>query len=306
MSKSKTGSALLLLGASFIWGIAFVAQTTGMTYIGPFTFSAVRTLIAALTLVPCFRMFDRLGLTPQQADKKQTVKAGLILGVILFVAANLQQIGLLYTTVAKAGFITSLYIVLVPIAGMLLLKKKVHQVIWVCVPIAMVGLYFLSIHQNFTMGKGDLLVLACAVAFTSQILVIDHFAAKVDVVRMSCLMFFVTSALTAILMFLFEKPVLSQIAAAWWPLLYAGALSGGCAYTMQMLGQRNIEPAAASLLLSPEAMFAALAGWVLLGQTLTDREILGCTLVFAAIILSQIPWKTKQSAVPLRSDRPQR
>ena len=215
-----------------------------------------------------------------------------MLGIILFVGGNLQQVGILYTSVAKAGFITSLYIVFVPIFGVFF-KKRVHPALFCCVLLAVAGLYFLSIRDDFSMSSGDLLVLGCSLMYTLHILAIDHFAGKADVVRMSCIQFFVVGTLSILPMLLWEEPGWQGVAGAWLPLLYAGVMSGCFAYTMQMLGQRNIEPATASLLLCPEAMFAALAGWLLLGQTLTQREMLGCALVFAAVVLSQMPWKRR-------------
>lgn len=287
-SKKKAGSALLLVTASLIWGVAFVAQSAGMEFVGPFTFTAVRSIVAAIALIPCFLLFDRLGWS-NRSDRRATWKAGVILGVLLFFGQNLQQSGILYTSVAKAGFITSLYIVLVPIFGFLF-HKRVHPALWLCAAVAILGLYFLSIRDDFTISSGDLLVLGCALVYAFHILVIDKYAGQADVVRMSCIQFFVCGALSLIPSLLLESPTLPAITSAWLPILYAGVMSGCFSYTMQMLGQRNIEPTAASLLLSPEAVFAALAGWVLLGQTLTARELFGCALVMVAVVLSQLPW----------------
>lgn len=284
----------MLLTTSLIWGVAFVAQTTGMDHVGPFTLSATRMLLAGLALIPAFLLFDRLGLSPKGVSRRETWRAGLTLGGILFVAANLQQLGLMTTSVAKSGFITSLYIVLVPLFGVCVQGKPLRARIWVCVALALAGLYLLSVGTaGISVNRGDLLTLACAVAFAGHILAIDYFAKRADVLRMSCIQFFTVSALSAVVMLLTEEPKWSDLAAGWLPITYAGVLSGGVAYTMQMLGQRNIPPAAASLLLSPEAVFATLAGWVLLGQSLTGREMLGCALVFAAVVLSQLPEKKR-------------
>lgn len=285
----KAVSALLLLGASLIWGVSFVAQRVGMDHVGPFTFIAVRSLLASLGLAVCSFVMDRLSLGPKGVDLKRTRKAGVILGAILFVGSNLQQIGILYTTVGKAGFITSLYIVLVPVFG-LALKKRVHPAIWLCVLLAACGLYLLSVTDGFVIGVGDFLVLLCAVFYAFHILAIDRFAGSVDVVRMSCIQFVVVGLLSAIPALIWEAPTIEAIGGAWLPLAYAGILSGCCSYTMQMFAQRNLEPTAASLLLSPEAVFSALAGWLILGQTLTPRELLGCLMVFAAVLCSQLPW----------------
>ncbi len=282
--------AAMLLSASLIWGIAFVAQSAGMAYVGPYTFTAVRSVLAALGLGVLILILDKKGIRSKNTDKKVLWTAGIILGVVMTIASNLQQIGLVTTSAGKAGFITSLYIVLVPMFG-LFLKRRPHPMIWVSVLIALVGLYFLSIRGDFTMSRGDLLVLASAVAFTFQILLVDHFSPKVDIIRLNCIQFSVMAILSFVPMMVLEKPQVSAISDAWLPIVYAGLFSGCGAYTLQMMGQRRVEPAAASLLLSPENVFSALAGWALLGQTLSVRELFGCALVFAAIITSQLPWR---------------
>jgi len=287
--KHSIGSVALLLGASMIWGVSFVAQSAGMEHIGPFTFTAVRSAIAAIGLGLCALLFDRIGLSPKGGDPKRLWTGGVLLGVVLFVGGNLQQIGLQYTSVGKAGFITSLYIVFVPIFG-LFIGRRAHPMLWACALLASVGLYFLSIREDFTIGAGDLLVLACAVVYAVHILLIDHFAGGVDAVRLNCIQFAVTGLLSAVPA-IWERPTVPAITQAWLPLLYAGLLAGCCSYTMQVLAQRSVEPTTASLLLSPEAVFAALAGWALLGQTLSSRELLGCTLVFIAVVSSQLPWR---------------
>jgi len=284
-----SGAALLLL-ASMIWGVAFVAQSAGMAYVGPYTFTTVRSALAALGLGILILIFDRAGLSPRNTDRKLLWRAGLILGVVMTVASNLQQIGLVSTSAGKAGFITSLYIVFVPVFG-LFVKRKPHFMLWFCVLLALAGLYFLSIQADFSIRMGDILVLACAVMFTFQILLVDRFASKVDILRLNCIQFSVVALLSGIPMLLFEQPKLSAISEAWLPIVYAGLFSGCGAYTLQMFGQRRVEPTTASLLLSPENVFAALAGWFMLGQTLSPRELLGCALVFLAIVSSQLPWE---------------
>jgi len=282
--------AILLLSASLIWGVAFVAQSAGMAYVGPYTFTAVRSALAAVGLGILVFILDRTGVSPKNTDKKVLWRAGIILGIVMTIASNLQQVGLVTTSAGKAGFITSLYIVLVPIFG-LFVRRRPHPMLWVSVLIALVGLYFLSIRGDFSMSSGDLLVLASALAFTFQILLVDHYSPKVDIIRLNCIQFAVMAILSSIPMMTLEQPKLSAISDAWLPIVYAGLFSGCGAYTLQMLGQRRVEPAAASLLLSPENVFSALAGWVILGQVLSARELLGCALVFAAIIMSQLPWK---------------
>jgi len=288
--KRRFTGMILLLTASMVWGVAFVAQSAGMDYMGPYTFTAVRSAIAALGLGACVLVFDRSGLSPKDTDKRLLWRAGIVLGIVMTVASNLQQIALVTTSAGKAGFITSLYIVFVPILG-LFIRRKPHPVLWACVALAAVGLYFLSIRGDFTMSAGDILVLACAFVFTFQILLVDHYAPKVDVMRLNCIQFSVMAVLSAVPMALFEKPTVQAISSAWITLVYAGLFSGCVAYSLQMFGQRRLEPTTASLLLSLESVFSVLAGWLILGQTLTARELFGCGLVFAAVVASQLPWK---------------
>ncbi len=288
--SGKLSGATMLLFASLIWGVAFVAQSAGMDYVGPYTFTAVRSALAALALGVLVFVFDRTGISPKNTDRKLLWRAGIVLGVVMTVASNLQQIGLVTTSAGKAGFITSLYIVFVPIFG-LFIKRKPHYMLWFCVLLALAGLYFLSIQSDFSVSTGDLLVLACAVVFTFQILLVDHFAPKVDIIRLNCIQFAVMAVLSGIPMLLFEQPKIGAITDCWLPIVYAGVFSGCGAYTLQMLGQRRVEPTTASLLLSPENVFATLAGWLILGQKLSPRELLGCALVFVAVICSQLPWE---------------
>ena len=291
MNHMKNNAMLLL--TALIWGCAFVAQSVGMDYVGPFTFNAVRSLIGAVVLLPVIALMDRL----EGKDKKKAVKKGdtrtLILGgvccgIALGVASSLQQIGIQYTTVGKAGFITAMYIVIVPLMGVFV-GRKVRPVIGLCVVIAVAGLYFLCMKGGFSLGGGDLLVLICAVAFSVHILVIDYFSPLVDGVRMSAIQFLVAGLMCLVPMFLWEQPQPAVILSAWAPILYAGVLSCGVAYTLQILGQKGADPVVASLLLSLESVFSVLAGWVILGQALSARELFGCALMFGAIILAQLP-----------------
>lgn len=287
----------MLFLTAFIWGVAFVAQSVGMNYIGPFTFSCVRSILGGIVLIPCIWFLDRLKMkeegvtekcTMSEKEKKTLLIGGICCGIALCVASNLQQFGVKYTTVGKAGFITALYIVLVPIFG-IFLKKKVGVKVWISVAISVVGLYLLCMTEKLSISKGDFLVLLCAIVFSIHILVIDHFSPLVDGVRMSCIQFWITGILSAIPMFLFEKPSLSAIFAAAVPLLYAGVMSSGVAYTLQIVAQKDADPTVASLILSLESVFSVLAGWVVLGQVMSMREICGCVLMFAAIILAQLP-----------------
>ena len=297
MKKMSLKNITMLFLTAFIWGVAFVAQSVGMNYIGPFTFSCVRSILGGIVLIPCIWFLDRLKMkeegvtekrTMSEKEKKTLLIGGICCGIALCVASNLQQFGVKYTTVGKAGFITALYIVLVPIFG-IFLKKKVGVKVWISVAISVVGLYLLCMTENLYISKGDFLVLLCAIVFSIHILVIDHFSPLVDGVRMSCIQFWITGILSAIPMFLFEKPSLSAIFAAAVPLLYAGVMSSGVAYTLQIVAQKDADPTVASLILSLESVFSVLAGWVVLGQVMSMREICGCVLMFAAIILAQLP-----------------
>ena len=281
MNKFVMRQSLLLLLTATIWGVAFVAQSVGMDYIGPFTFNVVRNVIGGLVLIPCIAVFHRTGAKEEDAGKtpgsrKNLLLGGICCGVMLFVAGNLQQIGIQYTTVGKAGFITAMYIVLVPILS-IFLGKKAGIKIWAAVALAVAGLYILCMTDgSFSLQKGDLFVLLSAFAFSAHILVIDHFAPLADGVKMSCIQFFVCALLSAVLQ-------------AWIPVLYAGVFSCGVAYTLQIVGQRGMNPTVASLILSLESVISLIAGWVILGQALSVRELSGCVLMFAAIILAQLP-----------------
>ena len=219
---------------------------------------------------------------------------GICCGVFLAIASSLQQFGILYTTVGKAGFVTAMYIVLVPILG-IVIGRKIRPLIVVCVCIAVAGLYFLCMTERLSLGIGDLLVLLCALVFAVHILVIDHFSPLVDGVRMSAIQFLTAGLICAVPMLIWERPEAGEILAAWMPILYAGVMSCGVAYTLQILGQRNADPTVASLLLSLESVFSVLAGWVILGQRLSGRELFGCALMFAAIILAQMPDRKQES-----------
>ncbi len=292
MSKKVIGTLLLLLTA-FIWGTAFVAQSMGMDYIGPFTFNGVRSVIGGLVLLPVLAaMRKKSRVENQLGTRRATWIGGLVCGVVLFAASSFQQFGLVYTTAGKAGFITALYIVLVPLVG-LFLGRRPRPIVWMAVALAAVGLYLLCIRENFSIGTGDLLVLCCAFLFTAHILVIDYFSPRADCVMMSCIQFFVAGGLGLIAMLLFEKPDISAILACWGPILYAGVLSSGVAYTLQIVAQKNIDPAIASLLLSLEAVFGALGGWLILGESFTAQEFLGVALMFGAILLAQVPGRRR-------------
>ena len=300
-------NSLLLLLTAVIWGIAFVAQSAGMEYVGGFTFNCVRSLIGGMVLIPCIFLMramrarevkqeiqsDALAKkpvtqNPGTQNPKTLLVGGICCGVLLCIASNLQQQGIKYTTVGKAGFITALYIVLVPILG-LFVHRKAGQLVWVGVLFAVSGLYFLCISEQFTVGGGDMLVLLCAIVFSAHILVIDHFAPMVDCVAMSCIQFFICGILSGIPMLLFEQVSWESLKGAAVPILYAGVMSCGVAYTLQIIGQKNMNPTVASMILSLESVVSVLAGLVILGQRLSGREMLGCVLMFVAVVLAQLP-----------------
>lgn len=304
-TMNKTKNTFLLFLTAFIWGVAFVAQSVGMDYVGPWTFNASRFIIGAVFLIPCIAFLDGLkkkeaaasGTSSEKSapqDKKTLLIGGLCCGIAIAVASTLQQYGISMTTVGKAGFITALYIVIVPILG-IFLKKKPRLIIWVSVVLALAGLYFLCMTDSLSFSKGDTMVLLCALVFSIHILIIDYFSPKVDGVRMSCIQFFVASIICGIPALILEHPQFSSLVAAWAPILYAGILSCGVAYTLQIVAQKNYDPTIASLILSLESVFSVLAGWVILHEALSPREILGCVLVFIAIILVQLPEKKKSS-----------
>ena len=301
-------NSLLLLLAAIIWGIAFVAQSVGMKYVGGFTFNAVRSLIGAVVLIPLIFILKRRNSPSDSAskasgrsdtssntvsnmqEKKTLIIGGIACGICLCLASNFQQFGIKYTTVGKAGFITACYIVIVPVIG-LFMKKKCSPMIWLSVLLAVVGLYLLCINEQFLIGYGDILVFVCAILFSVHILIVDYFSPKVDGVKMSCIQFLVCGLLSGIAMLFAEQPQLSAVLLAWKPIAYAGIMSCGVGYTLQIVGQKGMDPTIASLILSLESCISVLAGWLLLGQTLSMREGLGCVAMFAAIILAQLPAK---------------
>lgn len=299
MKKSYKGNLLLLITA-LIWGFAFVAQKEGSS-IGAFTFNFSRNVIAGVFLLVVIQLIPKVTgkkkRTMTKKDKSVLLKGGIACGVVLFVAMGLQQIGVTHTTAGKSGFITALYIVIVPLLG-IFIGKKVTFRMWVCVVLGAVGLYLLSINPGagLHINRGDFFVLLCAFAYALHILVIDYFSPKTDGVKMSCIQFFVSALLSGIVMVLFENFAWSDIKEVFIPVLYAGVMSSGVGYTLQIIAQRDTNPTIASLIMSLESVFAVLGGTWLLGERLTTRELLGCLIMFAAIIISQLPekrWKTE-------------
>lgn len=297
MKTGQIKNVGILLLTAIIWGFAFVAQSVGMDYVGPFTFNCVRFFIGGVVLIPCIAILKKYN--EAEGQKKETDSrtewiGGICCGVALAAASCLQQIGIMHTTVGKAGFITACYILLVPVFG-LFFHKKCGILVWIGVVLAVAGLYFLCIDENLTIGRGDLTVFLCAIVFAIHILVIDHFSPKVDGVRMSCIQFFVSGILCLVPTVLLEHPHMVQLLAAWQPILYAGVLSCGVAYTLQIIGQKGMNPTVASLILSLESVMSVLAGILILHQTPTSREVLGCILMFTAILLAQLPTPSKKS-----------
>lgn len=283
--EMRMKNSLLLLLTAIIWGSSFVAQSVGMDYVGPFTFTCIRSILGGLVLIP-FLLWSYKG---NLKMKKTDMLGGISCGIALFAASNAQQIGLVYTTVGKGGFITSLYVVIVPVIG-LLLGKKVRKMIWFCVGLSVVGLYLLCMTEgNLSLGYGDLLILVCAVLFSLHIMIIDYFSSKGDAVNMSCIQFFTCAALSGIVMLGFEQPSFANIMNAKYSILYAGVLSSGVAYTLQIVGQKGVNPTVASLILCLESVVSAISGWFILHEAMTSREVLGCVLMFAAIVLAQVP-----------------
>lgn len=283
-------SIILLLLAALIWGVAFVAQSVGMEYVGPFTFNMARFFLGGMVLLP-FVFYRRKtekkkkGTVP---SAKITLTGGVCCGLAIFIASTFQQLGMQYTSVGKAGFITALYIVIVPLLG-IFLKKKVSSLVWFGVFLATVGFYFLCITEGFSINRGDFLIFLCAVSFSFHILVIDHFAPKADGVALSCIQFLVSGILSTVPALLMEEINLSSLQQAALPIAYAGIMSCGVAYTLQIIGQAKVKPTIASLVLSLESVISVLAGWILLDEVLTKRQLFGCTLVFLAVILAQLP-----------------
>ncbi len=305
--NKKLKSDLMLLVTALIWGSAFVAQKAG-TALEPFTYNGIRMLIGGLVLIPVIFIFKKMdekkGISTVEkseaekaSEKKTLLIGGIACGIVLCIASTLQQFGLYFDTDAgKAGFITSLYIVIVPILG-LFLKKKVKPLVWFCIGLGAVGFYMLTMAGKgggFSLEKGDFFVLLCAVLFSCHILVVDHFSPKCDGIKLSCIQFLIAGTIGLICMFIFEDPDLATIIDCWGPILYCGVLSSGVAYTLQVLGQQNAEPAVASLIMSLESVFSVLFGVLLLHESMTLVEGLGCIVIFIAVVIPQLPSKEER------------
>lgn len=290
MLKNLKGNLILLLTA-LIWGTAFVAQRDGMNHIGPYTFNVTRTFLAAVVLIPVvfvFKKLEKRGNNYSPVNKKITITGGIACGACLGLASTLQQIGIVTTTAGKAGFITALYVIIVPIIALVLGNKQPKK-IWICVILAIAGFYLLCIKKDFSLSIGDAFILACALGFAVHITVIDKFLEKgADALVMACIQFWSAGVFMLVPTFVFETPTVGGIVAAKYSILFTGIMSSAVAYTLQIIGQRYTKPAVATLIMSLESVFAALAGWVILGEYLSLKELLGCALVFTAVILAQI------------------
>lgn len=293
--KTQIIPLLLLVLAAAIWGTAFVAQSVGAEYVGPLTFLMARSWIGAAFLIPVIMVRDRLLLShtgenekPRNKTQLKTLLAGgVVTGTALFLAALSQQVGISGTTTAKAGFITAQYVVIVPILSVFF-GKKVGKKIWGCVMLAVVGLYFLCMTGSFSLNRADALMLLCAFLFGVQIMAVNYYSPRVDTVRLSCLQFLVEAVLSTIFMLFLEPFDAAAFRPALFSILYAGVMSSGVAFTLQIVAQKKLDPTVASIAMSLESVFSALAGWIILHQTLTPLELCGCALMFAAIVLSQI------------------
>ena len=293
MTKTQLKANILLLLTAAIWGLAFVAQKVGAEHVGAFTFNGIRFALGSISLIPLILLLNK---KKENSDVKKeeggnslkhTIRAGIIAGCALFIATSLQQTGVMYTTAGKAGFITGLYMVIVPILG-LFLKQKVNNTTWIGIVIAIIGLYLLSINEDFSISKGDLLVLIGSVGWAIHILLIDNFTKKIDPLKLSSIQFATCSILSLLVAFIFEDINMVGISAALVPILYGGFLSVGVAYTLQVVAQKNAKPSHAAILLSMESVFSVIGGSMFLGERIGARGLVGCVLIFIAIIVSQL------------------
>ena len=308
VNKNSAGGILSLTLCAFIWGTAFIAQSVGGEYCEPLTFNWARSVLATISLFICLPLFDKIAKRPfsimgtdDPAIRKRLIRGGIICGLALSVASFMQQLGIMYTTVVKSGFITALYIVLVPLLSFVVFRSHITILQQLGVLIAAVGMYFICINEGFTINKGDFYTFICAICFACHILVIDKIIPGLDGIRLSLIQFATSVVFNGVLMLIFENPIWSNLILGWAPIAYAGIMSSAVAYTLQIIGQKYCNPVLACMLLSLESAFALLSGWLLLGQAMSSREIFGCGLVFAAIMLAQVPpdlfKKTKPSQV---------
>lgn len=298
--KTKILGPILLVSAAMIWGLSFVAQKQGMEFVEGFTFNGIRCLIGGIVLLPIilFRSLKnpvKLPPAEKKASRKESLKGILIVGGMLCIGSNLQQFAFGYIEPGKVGFITALYMLLVPLISFILYKKKQPFTTWVGVILGVGGLYMICMggSSSFSLGKGELLALLCSIAFALHIIVIDKYAATIDCIVLSCGQYMVTGVISCILMFIFEKPDIGNIMHAAVPILYAGIMSCSCAFTFQIIGQKYTEPTLASMLLCLESVFSVIFSFLILGERMTTVEYIGCAVMFTAIIIAQLPAKKK-------------
>lgn len=296
--KSNVKGSLILVLCSLIWGMAFSAQSAATEYMGPFTFVFIRFTITSIVLFaayPFFRRQDLKNNAPVHSMKSYLI-LGSVIGAILFAACALQQAGIAYTTAAKSGFITALYIVMIPIIG-IFMGKRIGKTVWIGVVVALIGLCLLCLKDDLTINIGDLITLGCAFVFSFHIIVIDKYAGTMNSVLLSAVQFGVGALLSLPIMLLTETPVLADILKCWVGIIYAAVFSGAIGYTLQMVGQKYTEPTLASLILCLESVFAAIGGWILLGEGLTTRELFGCILMLSASVIAQLPAKSEKAGL---------
>ncbi len=298
MEKQKFKGELCLVIAAFLWGTSFIFQKMGMDFVGPFTFGFFRFTIGALALLPVIFVIKKVN-DSREKPKEITpfrdhllIKGSIYCGIASFAAATFQQIGIIYTTAGKAGFITSLDIVFVPIL-LIFLKRKVSKFIWLGVAIAGFGLYLLCITDGFTIQLGDGLIMACAVCYSFQILLIDHYAERVDPIKLSFMQFMLCGLLSGLFMLILENVDMDSVIDCTVPILYTAILEVAIAFTLQILGQKNTPPAIAAIIMSMEAVFATISGALVLHEVMTSREVIGCVLMMIAFIIIQIPSSKK-------------
>ncbi len=299
---SKYRNYFLLFLAAFVWGVAFVSQSKGMEYMKPFTFTASRNILAVIALMPVI-FYRRKKEDNKNLNWSITIIAGVLCGIALTAGSLFQQYGIVTTSVGKAGFITTLYIIFTPILG-IFIGKRAPFIVWISAVIAAFGMYLLCMNESFAISKGDIMVFLCAVSFAVHILLIDYFSPKTDGVIISAIQFFVCFAICTVLAFVFDKPSVEQIKMGVVPILYAGFISSGVGYTFQIVGQNGVNPTVAAIILSLESVIAAIAGvtayklgFLATDQSLSFRQVLGCVIVFAAVILVQLPVEEKTKAI---------
>jgi len=290
LNKTKIISPLLLLITALIWGSAFVAQSVGSRSLDPWTFVFTRYVLSALVLIPVSVFSEKkAGKEENPAEKKTLLKGALLCGAFLGLASIAQQAGIRYTTAGKAGFITTLYVVLVPLIS-LFLGRKAERKTWICTLLGLSGLYLISVKENFTVGMGDALVILCALLFSFQIICVGYYSVRVrNVIKLSNLQFMAAALIVLPGLLIFERPSITDICEGAPSVLYVGLFSGAIGYTLQVVAQKNTDPAVASLIMSMESVFAAITGWIVLGQSLSPRETAGCGILFLAVILSELP-----------------